>query len=78
MEQNSNQSKNTASSKPTKWRKEEFSTYINDKLNKLIDMSKVKRKRAYNHKRKVIDYTEKLLSDFTGDYMLFDLTDYNL
>ena len=77
MEQNSNQSKNTASSKPTNWKQEEFSTYINDKLNKLIDMSKVKRKRAYNHKRKVIDYTEKLLSDFTGDYMLFDLTDYN-
>ena len=78
MEQNSNQSKNTVSSKPTNWKQEEFSTYINDKLNKLIDMSKVKRKRAYNHKRKVIDNTEKLLSDFTGYYMLFDLTDYNL
>ena len=77
MEQNSNDKQNTSTTKQTKWKQEEFSTYISGKLNKLIDMSKVKRKRAYNHKRKIIDYTEQLLSDFTGEYMLFDLTDYN-
>ena len=77
MEQNSNDKQNTSTNKQTKWKQEEFSTYINGKLNKLIDMSKIKRKRAYNHKRKIIDYTEQLLSDFTGEYMLFDLTDYN-